>query len=220
METKPTLSDLLALRDGEPVDPAAAQAAARDPEAQATLSELERLRSELRTLPPVTPDDAVWAAIQERTAAGAGRGASTGPIADAAAGAALPGWLQRFPLATAATVFLAAALTIMLWDPTAAPGGDAPGPQVSDPVAQLMLRSRRLESELMTRAAAPALGNTSSEQALLYGIADVDAQLNALYAAADVDPAERERLWRQRVMLLESLADVQRGQAVLRPAIY
>lgn len=219
METKPTLSDLLALRDGEPVDPAAAQAAARDPEAQATLSELERLRTELRALPPVTPDEAVWAAIQERTAAGAGGGASTGPVA-AGAAAALPGWLQRFPLATAATVFLAAALTIMLWDPTAAPGGDAPGPQVSDPVAQLMLRSRRLESELMTRAAAPALGNTSSEEALLYGIADVDAQLNALYAADEVDPAERERLWQQRVMLLESLADVQRGQAVLRPAIY
>lgn len=218
METKPTLSDLLALRDGEPVDPAVAQAAARDPQAQATLYELERLRGELRVLPPVTPDDAVWAGIQERTVAAGG--GLPGAAAGQPAAGPRPGWLQRFPLATAATVFLAAALTIMLWDPAAAPGGDAPGPQVSDPVAQLMLRSRRLESELLTRAAAPALGDTSSEEALLYGIADVDAQLNALYAADDVDPAQRERLWRQRVMLLESLADVQRGQAVLRPAIY
>jgi len=220
METKPALSDLLALRDGERVDPAAADAAARVPQAQAALSELERLRGELRALPPVTPDAAVWAAIQERTAAGGGRGGLPGTDEGGAAAGARPGWLQRFPLATAATVFLAAALTIMLWDPTAAPGGDATGPQVRDPVAQLMLRSRRLESELLSRAAAPALNNTSSEEALLYGIADVDAQLNALYAADDVDPAQRERLWRQRVMLLESLADVQRGQAVLRPAIY
>jgi hypothetical protein len=94
------------------------------------------------------------------------------------------------------------------------------GPQVQDQVAQLMLRSRDLESELYTRASAPALGSTSSEQALLYGIADVDAQLNALYESGSPDRTERERLWRQRVMLLESLADVQRGQAVLRPAIY
>jgi hypothetical protein len=55
---------------------------------------------------------------------------------------------------------------------------------------------------------------------LLYRIADVDAELIALYEAPQMDVEHRERLWSQRVELLESLTDVQRGQAVLRPAIY
>jgi hypothetical protein len=201
MVRKPTISDLLAIRDGEQSDPELMAEVHGDPAAQATLAELDRLKAELRTLPPVAPDATVWDAIQERT------------------GQHRP-WLQRFPLATAASVFLAAALTIMLWDPTSVPAPVPAGPQVSDPVAQLMLRSRNLESELFTRAAAPDLPGDSGERALLYGIADVDAQLNALYEAEPANPVERERLWRQRVVLLESLADVQRGQAVLQPAVY
>ena len=202
MDRRPTLEDLLGFRDGEPGDPGLAAQIAADPEAQAELDRLRRLEAEIARLPPVTPPAAVWEAIQERTG---GRPRS---------------WLQRFPLATAATVFLATALGIVLLDPVLSPQDEANGPQVQDPVAQLMLRSRSLESELFTRASAPTLGSNSSEQALLYGIADVDAQLNALYETGSRDPAERERLWRQRVALLESLADVQRGQAVLRPAIY
>lgn len=203
MDRKPTLSDLLALRDGESDDAALAQAVATDPQLARQADALARVKADLNALPPVTPDAAVWAAIEERT--GARRRSR---------------WLERFPLATAATVFLAAALTIMLWDPTAAPPGEAGGPQVAaDPVARLMLRSRHLEGELFTRAAAPAV-TTSSEQALMYAIADVDAQLNELYESGTPDPADRERLWRQRVMLLESLQEVQRGQAVMRPAIY
>lgn len=216
MEPKPTLSDLLALRDGERLEADAPRGdGGRDPEvtdldaerldaaSRETLAELRRMKAELNALPPVTPDPAVWEAIQERTA-----------------GRTRPGWLDRFPLATAATVFLAAALTIVLWDPTSEPAVDGAGPQVQDPIAALMIRSQRLEAELFTRAAAPAVSATSSEQALVYGIADVDAQLNALYESDGPDAAERERLWRQRVALLESLADVQRGQAVMRPAIY
>lgn len=201
MEPKPTVSDLLALRDGETDDPDLAARVADDAEAGQALEDLRRLKRELHALPPVSPDPSVWSAIQERTGQ-------------------QPGWLQRFPLATAATVFLAAALTIVLWNPRVGPEQTANGPQVSDPLAQLILRSQHLESELLTQAAAPAPGSSPTEQALVYGIADVDAQLNELYAAGSADPAARERLWRQRVMLLESLADVQRGEALLRPAIY
>lgn len=202
MDPKPTLSTLLALRDGELGDAELEARIAADPTARGELAELQRMKAELAALPLLTPDAAVWQAIQERT------------------GPQRPQWLQRFPLATAAAVFLAAALTIMLWDPAGAPLRDSGGPQVSDPVAQLILRSQRLESELLTRASTSAAGGNSSEQALLFGIADVDAQLNELYASSAPQAGERERLWRQRVMLLESLADVQRGEAVLRPAIY
>jgi len=204
MDRKSTLSDLLALRDGELGDAELAERLRVDDAARAELSRLRSMKAQLTSLPPVTPPPEAWQAIQERTA-------QRRP----------GGWLQRFPLATAASVFLAAALTtILLWNPRTEPLETGNGPQVVDPVAQLMVRSQRLESELFTRASAGALTATSGEQALLYGIADVDAQLNALYEADDADAAERERLWRQRVMLLESLADVQRGQAVLRPAIY
>lgn len=201
MERKPTISDLLALRDGESEDAELAALVDGDAAAREELDSLRRMKAQLNALPPVKPDAAVWDAIEERTGQ-------------------QPGWLQRFPLATAATVFLAAALTIMLWDPAAGPVTGPNGPQVADPVAQLILRSQRLESELLTRASAPAAQGTASERALVYGIADVDAQLNDLYAAGAADPQERERLWRQRVTLLESLTDEQRGQAVLTPAIY
>lgn len=202
MDQRPTVADLLAIRDGEPVAQELTDEVQADPAGRLALEELRRIKAELNALPPVAPAPALWQAIQERS------GGQRRP------------WLQRFPMATAATVFLAAALTIMLWDPTAAPTPAPAGPQVSDPVAELMLRSRNLESELFTRAAAPDLPGNSGERALVYGIADVDAQLNALYEAGATEPAERERLWRQRVMLLESLADVQRGQVVLQPAVY
>ena len=202
MDRKPTLSDLLALRDGELGDAELAARVEGDAAASAELARLRRMKSELADLPPVTPPPAVWQAIEERTSH------------------RRPPWLQRFPLATAAGVFLAAALTIVLLNPVGETVDPGNGPQVADPVAQLMLRSQHLESELFSRASASSLGGTSSEQALLFGIADVDAQLNALYESDVPDSAERERLWRQRVTLLESLEDVQRGQAVLRPAIY
>lgn len=200
MDRNPTLTDLLAHRDGELDDVELAARIDGDSAARAELARLSRMKAELASLPPVNPDPAVWQAIQERT------------------GGHRPGWLQRFPLATAASVFVAAALTIVLWNPASTPV-DVGGPRVSDPVAELMLRSQHLESELFTRAGASTIG-TTSEEAMLYAIAEVDVQLNELYASDSPDAAERERLWRQRVMLLESLADVQRGQAVLRPAIY
>lgn len=201
MDPKPTLSDLLALRDGELNDAGVAAYVEVDDASRTELDRLRRMKSELAALPPVTPDPSVWQAIRERTG-------DAGSL-----------WLQRFPLATAASVFVAATLTMVLWNPT----GNlqpSPGPQASDPVAQLMLQSQRLESELLTRTNAPAVPTTSSEQALVYGIADVDSQLNEIYTSGKSDRGERERLWRQRVMLLESLADIQRSQAVLRPAIY
>lgn len=205
MDQKPTFSDLLALRDGESADPTLGAAVAADTESLERLGELTRLKAELGALPPVTPGPEVWQAIQERS------------------GLRSP-WLQRFPLATAATVFLAAALAVVLWNPQSAPTSHSPavaGVEVNDPLAPLVLRSQRLESELLSHASAAATGGvSSSEEALMFGIADVDAQLNALYEAERFDPAERERLWRQRVMLLESLAEAQRNQAMLRPAVY
>jgi hypothetical protein len=205
MKSKPTLSDLLDIRDGEFADSQRAAQILEDPDARATLASLTGVKAGLRALPGIEPEPAVWDAIERRRR---------------------KAWLRRFPLATAATVFLAAALTVVWWNPMgvgqkrAEP--QAAGPSVSDPVAELLLRSQRLESALLRPAAVAE--SSASERALLYGIADVDIQLSTLYesaeGAAGVDPEARERLWRQRVMLLESLADEQRDRAVLRSAIY
>ena len=203
MDSKPTLSDLLAIRDGEFADSDRAEQIYADPEARATLASLTRIRSELRALPGIEPDPAVWAAIQRRQ-----RGS----------------WLRRFPVATAATVFLAAALTVVWWNPVGvdeqAPAPASAGSMVSDPVAALVMRSQRLESALLSPASALEGGTSATERALLFGIADVDAQLSALYETGSADPAERERLWGLRVAMLESLADEQRQRAVIGPAIY
>jgi hypothetical protein len=202
MQSNPNLSDLLAVRDGELADPARVEQIYADPQAREALAALAGLKAELRALPGIEPDAAVWDAIARRRRSA---------------------WLQRFPLATAATVFLAAALSVVWWNPTGSGERAAEpliaGPSVSDPVAQLVLRSQQLESGLLSPAAV-ASGTSASERALLFAIADVDAQLSALYESDTVDPEQRERLWRQRVMLLESLADEQRGRASTRPAIF
>ncbi len=201
-DRKLTLSDLLAFRDGETDDAEVAAAVSGDVALREELARLERMKSELLALPTVTPDAAVWQAIEERTV---GRRVS---------------WLQRYPLATAACMFVAAAIAVMVLSPAGEPPSPGPAAQVADPVAHLMVQSRQLESQLFTRASASPAVTTPSEQALTLGIADVDDQLNELYRSGAADPDARERLWRQRVMLLESLAEVQRSEAILRPAIY
>jgi hypothetical protein len=203
MESKPTLSDLLAVRDGEFADGEQAARILEDPASRSALAALTRIKAELRGLPTIEPAPALWDAIEQRCRAA---------------------WWQRFPIATAATVFLAAALSVVWWNPTGiGEGAREPmlaGPTVSDPVAELVLRSQRLESAVLSPASVSEAGTSATERALLYGIADVDAQLSTLYESSQAEPEARERLWRQRVMLLESLADERRDRAVLRRAIY
>ena len=58
----------------------------------------------------------------------------------------------------------------------------------------------------------------SSERALLYRIADLDAQLAR--SPEDLRQEELRRMWGQRVALLESLAQVRRTRATLQPTVY
>ena len=93
-----TVSDLLARRDGKPLDVARARAIANDATAQRDLHRLVALQSELNALPDVAVDDAVW-----RTA-----------IADASAtDLHRVGFGLRYPVATAASVFVATAMFIV-----------------------------------------------------------------------------------------------------------
>jgi len=147
-----------------------------------------------------------------------------------------PRW-ARFPLALAAGVAMAAAGVVFWFQPGVpgaeqvqpAPGGGSGGVVLQqDPVVELMERSRKLEAQLRRRGT-PYGGHepwNSSQQALVFRIADVDAQLGDVYApgagatGAAAAGTSRERLWRQRVALLESLLKVPAGQAVAHRAVF
>ena len=208
-----TISDLLAHRDGEPVDADRADAIARDAEADAALARLTALRDGLRNLAEVEVDDGVWL--------GARREVPPPPARS---------WTLRYPVATAASVFLASTLFIVMLLADFGAGGStgsalptAQGPVIQSDtrdlrLAGLMNRSRNLELRLRG-GVYPALsaaswaeepGDTTfspsrEEAQLLYRIADVDAQIARLYESRVVDHFAREQLWQRRVNLLENL---------------
>jgi hypothetical protein len=195
------LSDLLAHRDGEPLDLEAADEIEESEEARQMLLRLREIKHDLRELPGIQPPPEVWHAIQHRQ-----RARRT----------------VRFPLATAAGVFLATAIGIMVMNPFA---GDTDNGLSGDGVSALMNRSQQLESQVLLPV---GFGfGTPSQQALAYRIADVDGELLSIYEQESTDPTRRAarravrraELWQQRIELLENLQAVQRGQA-LRPAVY
>ena len=193
------LSDLLAHRDGEPLDLDVANEIEASPEAREMLNELRAIKHELRELPGIEPPPATWRAIRE-----GGKNSKRS---------------LRFPLATAAGVFLATALGIMLMNPFG--GGNVSNPvlmESGEGLAGLMIRSQQLESEILLPAGFGV--GSPSQQAVVYRIADVDAELLRLSERNAVDPYRQIELWRTRVELLQNLQTVQRGQALLRPAVY
>jgi hypothetical protein len=160
---------------------------------------LFRSKHELRELPGIEPPPATWRAIRE-----GGKNSKRS---------------LRFPLATAAGVFLATALGIMLMNPFG--GGSVSNPvlmESGEGLAGLMTRSQQLESEILLPAGFGV--GSPSQQAVVYRIADVDAELLRLSERNAADPYRQIELWRTRVELLQNLQTVQRGQALLRPAVY
>ncbi len=189
------ISDLLAHRDGEPLDLELVNEIEESAEAREMLNELRAIKRDMRELPGIEPPPEVWHAIRRTRSRVTKR------------------WMP-FPLATAAAVFLATTLGIVVMNPF--DGGNrltASGNGLS----ALMSRSQQLESEVVLPVGFGV--GTPSQQALAYRIADVDSELLRLYEQASVDPTRQAKLWRTRVELLENLHAVQRGQA-LRPAVF
>lgn len=208
-----SIDELLAMRDGELRD---ATALARlDEQAQAErderINELKDLRRELRSMPDVPVDDAVWI----RHAKPARRSV----------------WLS-FPLATAASVFVASVLGIYLV------GGYLSGSEPHqtqriastievDPdglqISALMRQSKDLERRLQTSSALLAVADgaagspsprvTTIERNLMYRLADVDAQIAGLYEEPHIEGGARLALWRKRVEVLQSMVAVRSDRA-------
>ena len=224
MTTQQNVSDLLAHRDGEKLDPEIAAQIEADPVSRERLQQYRELKYRLNELPDVAPPAQTWEAIQQRTAVAPRSFMSS---------------IQRFPLATAASVFFAAALGILLWNPAnlAPAAGVRPAAGVAgvagvagngieiaaeiaagQDYAALVNRSQRLES-LLSRASQPVFRD-AAQQAIKYRLADLDAELDRYAYGERQGPAARQLLWRQRVELLESLAQARRLQAVAQAAVY
>ncbi len=214
MTTQQNVSDLLAHRDGEKLDPEIAAQIEADPVSRERLQQYRELKYRLNELPDVAPPAQTWEAIQQRTAVAQRSFMSS---------------IQRFPLATAASVFFAAALGILLWNPAnLAPAAGVAGVAgvagngieiaAGQDYAELVNRSQRLES-LLSRASRPVFRD-AAQQAIKYRLADLDAELDRYAYGERQGPAARELLWRQRVELLESLAHARRLQAVAQAAVY
>lgn len=239
-ERKPTTAELLALRDGEPLASDAQQAIAASADAGDALAQLRDIQQALQALPDQAPPEGTWDQIQERLAAGP---PAVQPLVAGAAGPGSASWQLRYPVATAAGVFFAAVLVSLLWLPRLGmetDGGPATGPapmladtapaqpsgsqttgsMSSGEMADLIDRSQRLEAVARLPVARAIDGQERSRQALLYRIADLDAQLNSLIEEEAMDPALKEKLWRQRVDLLETLVAVQQAQMAQAADLY
>ena len=127
---------------------------------------------------------------------------------------------SRAPLALAACLVAAVALSVLVVERDEREGDM--GQQVlaaHASVADLIAESQMLEERLRSMPFHGAYGDTG--RVLAYRIADVDGALNAMYLQDVDDIDERARLLRQRVVLLQSLVEVEsqdRGAAILRAA--
>ena len=161
----------------------------------------QALKADIRSLPELDPPPDLWARVM---AASATRQRRT----------------SRRPLALAACLVAAVALSALVIERSereAATSDTGFAAQTS--VAELIAESQRLEERLRSLPLQGTYGNTG--RALAYRIADVDGSLNSLHSQDIGDGAERARLLQQRVVLLQSLVEVEsqdRGAALRRVA--
>lgn len=143
------------------------------------------LQDALRKLPEAAPPDDVWAEIERRAFGEPGHHD------------------RRLWIAAAAAMLLAVAAG--LWMLSGAPG-NAPA---SD-IASLMAQSQQLERRVARQGTPAMSAEWDGRRALIYRIADLDRELAPLSIDPSRDPARAETLWRQRVMLMQSLAELDR----------
>jgi hypothetical protein len=199
------IDELLRLRDRE----AAVEADAHVRECvhcQAELARLRALSADLRELPSTVMPPDRWDAIRSEL-----RGASTAVVMPSRR----PGWL--LPVASAALVLVAVLFTFNNRERTAGTDAveDLQARALKESRLELVAESQRLESLLAALPGEPRL--TRAQTALtVAGLEDriqwVDYRLGlANEAGLAAEPAER--LWRERVDLLNSLVAVRYAEA-------
>ncbi len=208
---RPRTEALLTLRDGGPIDAALRADLEADPASMVELERLRRMKTRLRELSPLAPPDSVWQRVAEDLDADAAR-------------------RIRLPLRIAAGAFVAAAalvaalalITESSYEPqseiTAAveyAARPSSRPLYSPSYVALQQESERLERMLQRipqQRPMISAGTASTIVALEDRIAYVDAQLT-LGSAFDMQIAEREALWGERVELMNALVHLRYAQA-------
>jgi len=199
-----SLVDLLSLRDGEGVDPAIRTHVARCAECSAALAATSALADRLRALPQApAAGPETWPLLARQLASRDDtprRRARLAPWAAAASVAALALFVS---LRTAERPPLPAADPFQV---ATAPSGDA--------VTALQARSQALEAVLAALPARPAVeraGTSVPIETLEAQVQWLDHQITASGAA---DPSsDEERLWRDRVEILNSLVQLRYVEA-------
>ena len=200
MYTRASTTDLLALRDGEPIDVEVERMLRDDPDTPRRLAALLEIRSALRALPPAPPPaPGLWARVEARV--------------DERARLRSGRFSRFWPAGVAASVFLIAGMLL-----TGFPDDPALDTTRNN-IVVLKQQSRQLEAVLMR---ASSYTGSSSEQALMFGLADVDRQLAALAAGGSLaDLQLRDRLWQRRIELMQALHVVQPpAQPSVQYAVY
>lgn len=235
MTKKLTLVDLLAYRDGEPVAADLQAALADDPALSEQLQRAIEIRDELNALPAEVPPPELWDQVQAAAALrfepGIGLRQDLGSLSVTTTAAletdvepqnrVKTRWFAapQLRMATAASVFLVGLLASALWlrnIPDVGAGGVGAGDvqlslQSAADFETLVGRSRRLEQAVQSQVVSADAEPSRAQRALMFRIADLDAELNSLQQEA-MHPELKERLWRQRVELLETLMEIQRFQ--------
>jgi hypothetical protein len=197
------LDQLLSLRDCEPVDSRVAAHVVDCVDCAAALAGASTMRERLRALPDAVSDGGGgWAAVQARLAArerGLRRRAAVASLATAA---------------SVATLAVLAAFRFL--DSPTQPAAPAP---VSATVAELRARSQALEAVLAALPVRPAV----AREATAVPIDTLESQVqwldHQLSTAADALPEpQAERLWRDRVEVMNSLVQLRYVEAQ-RPAL-
>ena len=149
----------------------------------------QTLRDEIRALRELEPPPDLWDRVTTASAERRDRA-------------------SRRPLALAACLVAAVAISVLIVERSGRDGGiDGQALAAQASVADLIAESQRLEERLRSLPFRGAYGDTG--RVLAYRIGDVDGALNAMYLQEMDDSAERARLLHQRVVLLQSLVEVE-----------
>jgi hypothetical protein len=195
--------ELLAIRDGAPVDALVARHALECPECSRELTRLAALKNELRQLPSYEPPERAWASLRSQMERLPPRRPNRAPLVALAASITLA--VLVLPLIHRTPVLIPPDSSVSA---SQLPGNDKDG------LGALMQRSQRLEAVLQVLPRRPQVeraGTSATIDELQNRIQLVDHQLSM--ASADQPGADARRLWSARVELMNSLVHVRYAEA-------
>jgi len=191
--------DSFVRHDGDALQPSA------DDDAMRLNAEVQALRSTLRALPEEPAPDEVWNEVERRLTRSTPRAANTN---------------RRWIAYAVAATFAISIVGVLVMRPPSAPIATAPDGDST--IRELIAESQRLERDLAPYRSGPRFavdpdGSRSvqwaaSRDTLVYRLADIDDELTVQSLTPSANSERMAALWRQRVELMQSLAELERAQ--------